>query len=311
MDNDDYSEYIEYGIILVLIVVLVWMFMQKANLQTLYDQSITTQAQLRNQLASQTSADNAQIASLKKQLDDLNAQIASLKPKADELAQYKSIISSNLYLSLQASNALFGTTSNPQLLQQIASLTSDVVTKSGLALCDVAQILAKILVKSYDANSQKINKELCNPSAKAQLVSFLNNNGEFANSSVVLLIIAVFDLFQAYFCTNQTNDNFNKIVTAMVNVICNPSNESKQLFSALYKQMLFDLDNNYKNGSPALKSNPGVYTPGQTYTQPSWSDGRFTYPSHTYTTQGYYLPSATGDPIIDKLAENMRITYSL
>lgn len=301
------DEYIEYGIILVLILVLVWLYFQKASLQSLYDQSISAQKQLGVQLSTQATADNLQIAGSKQKIDDLNSQIALLKPKADELDQHKLIISSNLYASLQASDALFGTSTNPQILQAIAKATADVATKAGMALCDVAQILAKVLMQAYDANAESIGVELCKTINKAHLVSQLNNDGNFAGSQIVTMISGVFDLFQAYFCTNQTRENLIKIVSALVNVICNPSNESKQLFTALYKQVLFDLDKNYKTGSASLNENPGVYTKPQIYPQPSYNDGTYTYPAYNHTVPGYYRPAKTGDPFVDKLAASAKI----
>jgi hypothetical protein len=298
MDNDDLTDYAIYGFIILLIIAVIWIYFQKDNLQTLYNKSLNVQSQLNVQSAN----DVSQLASLKAQLDKLNAQITAQKPQADELAQYKSIISSNLYASLKASNAIFGSSTNPRLLQNIADVTANISIKVGPALCEYAQILAKTLLQSFDAHQIEITRQICDSSSRAALVIALNGRrGEFENSQVITIIIATFDLLQAYFCSNRTRDNLVNIVKALVNVICNPSPESKQLYSALYKQMLLDLDNNYKNGSPNLVSNPGIRTTPQTINyQTQWG-------SYNQTTPGYYNLSKVGDPVLDELFSQIRV----
>lgn len=300
--DSDLTEYVIYGVIILLIIVLIWMYVQRNDLQSLYDQSLNVQSQLN----SQVSGDASQIINLKAQIEKLNAKIVELQPKADELAQYKSIISSNLYTSLKASNAIFGTTTNPQLLQNISMLAADISTKSGYALCDISQILAKSLLKSFDSDSTQFNKELCDPAGKSRTIANLSNNGEFSNSSFIILISATFDLFQAYYCADRTRANFIKIISALVNVICNPSSESKQLYSALYKQLLIDLDNGYKNGSQQLNDKPGIYTPGESYTRPGYTINGVTYPEQYHTSLGYYTPKKIGDSLIDSITQHMK-----
>lgn len=305
---DDIEEYVIYGILALLIILLVWFYFKQTDLQTLYDQSKVAQTNLDTQLSNQKTSDMSQIADLKLQIDKLNSQIVAQKPQLDELTQYKSVISSNLYASLQASNALFGTSSNSKQLQTIAVLGANIATKVGTALCDVAQALAKTMLQAYDLDPSTYSDQLCDPSEKSKLLSALNRDGNFSGSDVLTLIGATFDLFQAYFCSNRTRDNLAKILTALVNTICNPSSESLQLYSALYKQILYDLDNNYQKGLGSLNPNPGVYTPGTTITEPGYSDpstGQIHYT--TLTTSGYYLANKTGDPIIDNAFGALKI----
>jgi hypothetical protein len=306
---DDVEEYVMYGVLVLLIILLVWFYFKQKDLQTLYDQSQVAQTNLGTQLSNQKTGDMSQIADLKLQIDKLNSQIVAQKPQLDELAKYKSVISSNLYASLQASNALFGTSSNSEQLRTIAILGANIATKVGTALCDVAQALAKTMLQTYDLNPSMYSDQLCNPSVKSKVLSSLNRNGEFSGSDILTIIGATFDLFQAYFCGDRTRDNLAKILTALVNTICNPSTESLQLYSALYKQVLYDIDNNYKKGLGSLNPKPGVYTPGTTYTQPGYYDPNTGISSapYSYTTRGHYLANKTGDPIIDNAFSALRI----
>ena len=306
---DETEEYVMYVVLVLLIILLVWFYFKQTDLQTLYDQSKVAQTNLSTQLSNQKTGDMSQIADLKLQIDKLNSQIVAQKPQLDELAQYKSVVSSNLYASLQASNALFGTSSNSKQLQTIAILGANIATKIGPALCDVAQALAKTMLQNYDSSPSIYSDGLCDPSAKSRLLSILNRTGEFSGSDIITLVGATFDLFQAYFCSNRTRDNLAKILTALVHTICNPSSESLQLFSALYKQILYDIDNNYEKGLGSLNPNPGVYTSGTTYTEPGNYDpstGRTSAP-YSYTTSGYYLANKTGDPLIDNAFGALRI----
>lgn len=292
-NEEDLTDYVLYGIIILLIIVLIWLYLKSNNLQTLYNSSLAVQSQLNAQVASSNSkadSDNSQIVSLKAQIDQLNDKITSLQPKADELAQYKSIISGNLYASLKASNTIFGNSTNPKLLQNIADIASSISFKVGPALCEYAQILAKALLQAYDTQQNDFTKQACNPKSRAALITNLNGHrGEFTDSQVITIIAATFDLFQAYFCSNQSRDNLVNIIKALVNVICNPSSETKQLYSAFYKQLLLDLDNNYKNGSPKLVSDSGIRTEPKTI---KWG-------LNTQTTPGYHNLSKIGDPVID------------
>ena len=306
---DGTEDYVMYSALVLLVILLVWFYFKQTDLQTLYSQSQVAQTSLGTQLSNQKTSDMSQIAELKLQIDKLNSQIVAQKPQLDELAQYKSVISSNLYASLQASNALFGSSSNPKQLQTIAALGANIATKVGTALCDVTQALAKTMLQTYDLNPSMYSDHLCDSSMKSKVLSALSRDGEFSGSDIITLIGATFDLFQAYFCNNRTHDNLAKILSALVNTICNPSPESLQLYSALYKQMLFDLDNNYNKGLGTLNPNPGVHTPGNTYTEigaynPSSGKPAETY---TYTTSGYYLANKTGDPVIDDVFHNFRI----
>jgi hypothetical protein len=287
------------AVIVVLVIGLIYLYQQNTDLKSLIEQSNVVREKLNNELVSQNKSNTEVIKGLQEKLDDLTKKLSEAKPKLDELMQYKATLSLNLYYSLQANDVIFNESSNKELLIKISAAASELSVSGGKTLCALSKILARYLKEMY-RNGRLKAERLCDPELNSKIARELGN---VATSNVYLIIMNLTKLTQVYFCNNQTEANFDRTLNAFVNVICNPSAESQQLYKAYMKTLLRDLDNNYKNNAnPNVLSDVQVI-PGGSVKNP---DG-----SVLVDNTEYNVPLNTGDPTLNKLFTNDKNRISI
>ena len=269
---------------------------QIANIQTKYANDQTTisndaiQIQDLNTKLSNTANDvvdlqslTTQVANYKSQIDSLTSQLAdqvsTMKTNSDLISQYQSTISQNLFLSLQANDALLGKTSNPAILSALSDTTTKMISADGSIFCQLAKILGYQIYQSVLYQGTAGSERFCSAAIQKQVLDRLSSNPP---SSFVDMVIAFYKAITAYYCNSPTPQNLNNMIGAFIQTLCSPTNEMKQLFTAMMQNLLYNFDVNYKAGSQLITQPPG-------------------YVSATGSSSGYYTLQPVGDFAIDKL----------
>jgi hypothetical protein len=194
------------------------------------------------------------------------------------------------------------------LLVNIAKLTGQISVTSGKMLCEAAQVLARSMLNSVKNDTTgkakaDLDKMICT-GTKADLYKNLRLSDVMIKSSPITLVGYTYDLLHSYYCKDMSIANMQKILSALVNVICNPSDESKKLYTALYRQVLYDVDYNYTSGKQLpLDPDAGIFHKGVSQDYCYTYDGSSELICSSYTTPSYYTLHKQNDPLLDTFAD--------